>query len=212
LGNSVHVSASLVETYALTPKDRKPDGIAGCLLSFEMQSETTLHHWVSSGNCDVAFATAPSDAYCITSSELYQLAGFCAMPANHPLAARKRVRATDLRGERLILPTYYDETRPALDRALRDGGADQVPTIETPYGATICALVARGVGIGVVNPMAAVDADPRRIVFRPFTPKIMFSGYALYSELRQGSPLVELLLDMVFESMKIEITALQNGI
>jgi len=49
-------------------------------------------------------------------------------------------------------------------------------------------------------------------VFRPFTPKIMFSGYALYSELRQGSPLVELLLDMVFESMKIEITALQNGI
>lgn len=170
-------------------------------VSLEMRSESTIQRWVSSGHCDLGFATTTPDAFGVTSAELYTLAGVCALPAKHPLAARKRIAADDLRGERLILPSYADDTRTALDRALRSAGADQVPAIETPYGATICALVARGAGVGIVNPLATIDTDPRRIVFRPFAPEIAFRGFTLYPQRQQANPVVAAFLELARESM-----------
>jgi DNA-binding transcriptional LysR family regulator len=170
-------------------------------VSLEMRSESTIQRWVSSGHCDLGFATTTPDAFGVTSAELYTLAGVCALPAKHALAARKRIAADDLRGERLILPSYADDTRTALDRALRSAGADQVPAIETPYGATICALVARGAGVGIVNPLATIDTDPRRIVFRPFAPEIAFRGFTLYPQRQQANPVVAAFLELARESM-----------
>ncbi|MGV7244084.1 LysR substrate-binding domain-containing protein, partial [Caballeronia sp. M23-90] len=113
-------------------------------VSLEMRSEGTIQRWASSGYCDVGFGTITPDAFGVTSAELYRLPGVCALPANHPLAARERIHARDLKDQSLILPSYADDTRSALDRALRQAGVNQVPTIETPYGATICARVASG--------------------------------------------------------------------
>jgi len=170
-------------------------------VSLEMRSESTIQRWVSSGHCDVGFATTTPDAFGVTSVELYELAGLCALPARHALAARTQIRAADLRGERLILPSYADDTRAALDRALRPAGVDQVPAIETPYGATICALVTRGAGVGIVNPLATVGTDPARIVFRPFAPEIWFRGFTLYPQTPRGSPVVGEFLERVHEEM-----------
>lgn len=177
-------------------------------ISLEMRSESTIQRWVSSGHCDVGFATATPDAFGVTSVDLYRLAGVCALPAGHALARRERLGAADLRGERLILPSYADDTRSALDRALQPAGANQVPAIETPYGATICALVSRGVGVGIVNPLATVDADPRRIVFRPFVPEILFRGFVLYPQRQQDNPVVDAFLELVTDSMAREMATL----
>jgi DNA-binding transcriptional LysR family regulator len=177
-------------------------------VSLEMRSEGTIQRWVSSGHCDVGFATATPDAFGVTSAELYRLPGLCALPAKHPLAARERIRAADLKGERLILPSYADDTRSPLDRALRPAGADQVPAIETPYGATICALVSRGLGVGIVNPLAALEANPRRIVFRPFAPEILFRGFILSPQVQQPNPVVETFLELVQTTMAREVAAL----
>jgi DNA-binding transcriptional LysR family regulator len=177
-------------------------------VSLEMRSEGTIQRWVSSGHCDVGFATATPDAFGVSSAELYRLPGLCALPARHPLTARERVRATDLRGERLILPSYADDTRSPLDRVLRPAGVDQVPAVETPYGATICALVARGIGVGIVNPLAALEANPRRIVFRPFAPEILFRGFILSPQRQPPNPVVETFLQLVHKTMAREVAAL----
>jgi DNA-binding transcriptional LysR family regulator len=170
-----------------------------------MRSEGTIQRWVSSAYCDVGFATATPDAFGVTSAELYRLPALCALPARHPLTARDRIEAGDLRGERLILPSYADDTRSPLDRVLRAAGAGQVPAIETPYGATICALVSRGLGIGIVNPLAAIDTNPKRIVFRPFVPQIMFRGFTLCPQLQQPNPVVQIFLDLVRTMMAGEV-------
>ncbi len=144
-------------------------------VSLEMRSESTIQRWVSSGHCDVGFATITPDAFGVTSVELYTLAGLCALPARHALAARERIGAADLRGERLILPSYADDTRTAL--------------------------VTRGTGVGIVNPLATVDADPARIVFRQFAPEIWFRGFTLYPQTPQANPVVEAFLELVHEDM-----------
>ncbi|WP_174364995.1 LysR substrate-binding domain-containing protein [uncultured Caballeronia sp.] len=173
-------------------------------VSLEMRSEGTIQRWASSGYCDVGFGTITPDAFGVTSAELYRLPGVCALPANHPLAARERIHARDLKDQSLILPSYADDTRSALDRALRQAGVNQVPTIETPYGATICAMVARGLGVGVVNPLATLDANPARIVFRPFSPEVMFRGFTVCPQLQHPNPLVSAFLELTRETMTLE--------
>ncbi|PLZ04453.1 LysR family transcriptional regulator [Burkholderia sp. WAC0059] len=171
-------------------------------VSLEMRSEGTIQRWASSAYCDIGFATITPDAFGVTAAELYRLPGVCALPAGHPLAARKRIEAADLTGERLILPSYADDTRSSLDRVLRQAGVDQVPAIETPYGATICALVARGLGIGIVNPLAAGDTHHGRITFRPFSPDIVFRGYTVCPILQQANPLVQAFLERVQDTTR----------
>ncbi|MDB5781030.1 LysR substrate-binding domain-containing protein [Caballeronia mineralivorans] len=179
-------------------------------VSLEMRSEGTIQRWASSAYCDVGFATTTPDAFGVTSAELYRLAGVCALPAKHPLTARERIHARDLRGQSLILPSYADDTRSSLDRALRQAGANQMPTIETPYGATICAMVARGLGVGVVNPLATSDTNPSRIVFRPFSPDVMFRGFTVCPQLQHSNPLVKAFLDLTNETMTIETARLRG--
>jgi DNA-binding transcriptional LysR family regulator len=179
-------------------------------VSLEMRSEGTIQRWASSAYCDVGFATTTPDAFGVTSAELYRLAGVCALPAQHPLTARKRIHARDLRDQALILPSYADDTRSSLDRALRQAGVNQVPAIETPYGATICAMVARGLGVGMVNPLATSDTNPTRIVFRPFSPDVMFRGFTVCPQLQHPNPLVKAFLDLTNETMAIEAARLRS--
>lgn len=77
-----------------------------------------------------------------------------------------------------------------------------MPIIETPYGATICAMVSRGLGIGLVNPLATLDTNPERIVFRPFSPDVVFRGFMLRPQLQHINPVVQAFLDLANETMK----------
>ncbi|MFM0363364.1 LysR substrate-binding domain-containing protein [Paraburkholderia sediminicola] len=173
-------------------------------ISLEMRSEGTIQRWASSAYCDIGFATTTPDAFGVTSAELYRLPGVCALPAGHPLTARKRIDARDLRNERLILASYADDTRSSLDRVLRQAEVNQVPTIETPYGATICAMVSRGLGIGIVNPLATFDANPTRIQFRPFSPDVLFRGFTVCPQLQYTNPIVDSFLKMADDTMALE--------
>ena len=173
-------------------------------ISLEMRSEGTIQRWASAAYCDIGFATTTPDAFGVTSAELYRLPGVCALPAGHPLTARKRIHAGDLRNERLVLPSYADDTRSSLDRVLRQAEVNQVPTIETPYGATICAMVSRGLGIGIVNPLATFDANPTKIQFRPFSPDVVFRGFTVCPQLQYTNPIVDSFLKMADDTMELE--------
>ncbi|MFP3248800.1 MAG: LysR substrate-binding domain-containing protein, partial [Paraburkholderia sp.] len=120
------------------------------------------------------------------------------------LAAHKRIHARDLRGENLILPSYADDTRSSLDRVLRQAEVKQVPAIETPYGATICAIVSRGLGVGIVNPLATFDANPAKIQFRPFSPDILFRGFTVCPQQQHTTPIVDSFLEIANDTMALE--------
>ena len=82
--------------------------------------------------------------------------------------------------------------------------------VETPYGATICAMVARGLGVGVVNPLATSDTNPARIVFRPFSPDVMFRGFTVCPQLQHPNLLATAFLDLTRETMAAEVARLRG--
>jgi len=173
-------------------------------ISLEMRSEPTIQRWASSAYCDIGFATTTPDAFGVVSEALYALAGVCAIPAHHPLAKHKAITPKRLRGQSLILPSYADDTRSAIDRVLQHAGVDAVPVIETPYGATICAMVSRGLGIGIVNPLATFGVVSDKMVSRKFTETILFRGFTIRPDLPQANGLAQTFLDIAHEMMAAE--------
>jgi DNA-binding transcriptional LysR family regulator len=167
------------------------------MVALEMRSEATIRRWVSSAYCDLGFATGLPETEGVRSELIYQAPGVCALPKGHALAKRASLSAKLLRGENLILPSYADMTRSALDHAFHQAGVTQLPAIETPYGATICSLVGHGAGVGIVNPLAAAAHDQGDVVYRRFLPEILFSGYAVYPEGEDSHPLTRMFADMV---------------
>jgi DNA-binding transcriptional LysR family regulator len=93
-----------------------------------------------------------------------------AVPADHPLAARRRVRAEDLRGESFVIlhrreaPGLYA----GLATAMRGAGGVPEDVLEVAEMQTIISLVAGGFGVSLV-PASVGQVDRSGVAFRPLS-------------------------------------------
>jgi DNA-binding transcriptional LysR family regulator len=92
-----------------------------------------------------------------------------AVPADHPLASRRRLRAEELRGESFVIlarreaPGLYA----GLATAMREVGGLPEDVLEVAEMQTIISLVAGGFGVSLV-PASVGQVDRSGVVFLPF--------------------------------------------
>jgi DNA-binding transcriptional LysR family regulator len=97
---------------------------------------------------------------------LSKLSLFCIMRAEHPLAARKRLTLKEVAQQQpIVLGTALPAGR-ATARALEAAGLAHMPTVEVMQSSAACALVAAGVGIGIVESLGAVYARRQGLAAR----------------------------------------------
>ncbi|WP_158004077.1 LysR substrate-binding domain-containing protein [Methylobacterium indicum] len=106
-----------------------------------------------------------------------------------------------LAGESFVSLSLEDGARTRVDRAFEAAGIHRQMMLETPFGATICALVEQGLGVGIVNPIAADDYRRSGIAFRPFLPEIPFHGHALFPSRNLNNPLIDGFVSLVREEL-----------
>lgn len=72
--------------------------------------------------------------------------------------------------------------------------------VETQFAASVCQLVAEGVGVGLTNAMAFVasEFESRGLVARTFEPAIAFRALAIQPPQRARSRLLEDLLGILY--------------
>lgn len=170
-------------------------------ISLQMNSDGSVMRWMSSYYCDIGFAANVVDTPAIEHRPLYAIAGLCAIPPGHRLAERQSIVPEDLEGETFISLSVEDGARARVDRAFERAGVKRKLTLESPFGATICALVEQGLGIGIVNPIAADDYRRSGIVFRPFRPEVLFHGNVVFPTQHRNNVLIEGFLDAVREEL-----------
>jgi len=117
---------------------------------------------------------------------------------DHPLAARRRIKWSELNDHPLILPGTGSSNRPLFDARLADTGVQLVSHYEVQRSSTAVGLVAAGVGMAVV-PSLALQADtyPGLRVLSLTHPMIT-RGFVLL--LRKGgslSPAAQALVDLI---------------
>lgn len=83
---------------------------------------------------------------------------------SHRFAKRRRIRITDLQGERMVLRERGSTTRLALETALERHGVTIDPVMEIGSREAVWLAVARGIGIGVVSDIEFIPHDDLRVV------------------------------------------------
>lgn len=178
-------------------KERFPNAI----VSLQMGHDGTVTRWMSSSYCDIGFVANVLDIPMVEHRPLYAIPGVCALPPGHRLAERDCIRPKDLAGEAFISLSLEDGARARVDRAFENADVRRQLTLETPFSAAICALVEQGLGVGIVNPIAAADYKHTGIVFLPFKPEVLFHCHAMFPTHHQANVLVDGFLQIAQEEL-----------
>jgi DNA-binding transcriptional LysR family regulator len=88
----------------------------------------------------------------------------CIMRADHPLASRKRLTLKEAAREKPIVLGAALPAGRATAREFEAAGLAHMPTVEVMQSSAACALVAQGLGIGIVESLGAVYAQRQGLV------------------------------------------------
>lgn len=135
------------------------------------QQTAPLIAQVVEGELDLALLALPADAGGLETRSLFAEAFLVAIPERHRLAARRRLRTTDLAGEKLLL---LEDGHCLRDQALevcRKAGTEEQDFRATSLE-TLRQMVAAGLGITLLPRLATEGpfGATRGLAVRPFAP------------------------------------------
>ena len=142
----------------------------GVRIAVHVPAPDTIWSWAAADQCDLGLVRPRPGHAGVVAEPFLTVDAVCALPRRHSLATRRAITVHDLAETDLIggAPGAFQE---AVEAAF--GAAGLVPRfgMHAQYTAARCGLVAEGLGLAIVDPVAARDlALP--IVLRPFRPAL----------------------------------------
>ncbi|BBK41174.1 LysR family transcriptional regulator [Allostella vacuolata] len=163
-------------------------------ISLQLRGSPTVIQWAGAQQCDIGIASNIAELAGIEAEPFAVLDGVCVLPAGHPLAALRTIGPRHLEGLDFVSLPLDDDVRGQIDQVFERHGVERVMSLETQYSATLCMLVAEGLGVSIVNPIALRDFAHRGLVARRFEPGVVFRSYLLQPRHRPHSRLAEAFL------------------
>ena len=208
-GGFLRIAAITTLAHGLIPRTIKRfvDIFPDASISIHAGHSIAVSQWVDERSCDIGIVSDLDQSYGFKSEELYTIDGVCLMPSGHRLAAKLSIGPADLAGEPYISFSRNDFGRSNVDNIFEEAGIARQITLETPYSSITCSLVAQGLGVAIVNPIAAQDYRHMGIVTRPFLPSIRHTATLIYPRGRPDdrivSSFVEVLKMVALEEQRV---------
>ncbi|TCF96480.1 hypothetical protein BZM26_37415 [Paraburkholderia strydomiana] len=150
-------------------------------ISLQVRPSATVYEWVGGSRCDIGIAGPKSGFLGVEEEPFLAPAGVLAAPLSHRFARLKRaIGPKDLDGEPFLSLALEDGTRHVIDQIFVDAHVHPAIQVETQYAETLCALVAKGLGVAIVNPVVAAEVKHLPIVMRRFEPHVRFESRLLW--------------------------------
>ena len=128
---------------------------------------------VSRREADIGIVYAPVADSALDTEDLLVTEMACAMPAAHPLARKKEIRAADLAGESVIATGPNTRLGMLIEEACRaKGDTPPVVGIAASSSLTACMMVSRGAGLALVDRSIELCGKFGDLAFRPFRPRV----------------------------------------
>jgi DNA-binding transcriptional LysR family regulator len=192
VGTLSALSSSLVPNAVRRFREARPD----TTITLMVLPSRDVRDGVAAGTFDLGLAADEIDVSGVLHQPFVSPRALCAMPLGHPLAQRKTIRPQDLSGQDFVAYVPEDRARQRLDLIISEAGvAPPNIVVETIYAATVCSLVANGVGLGLVSPYAVAGQDASRLVLRPFEPAVQSRSLLILPLDRPKSQLVRDFID-----------------
>ena len=158
----------------------------GTAISLQILSSTDVRERVLSAQCDLGLMADEASTAGLEHSLFAKASGVVVMRQDHPLVRKKIIAPTDLAGVPFISLNPEDAARQRLEIKLGLAGVQLATVVHTPYAITVCELVLRGVGLGVVSPVVALDFMERGLVMRRLAVDVDFTSHLAFTP---GRPL-----------------------
>jgi DNA-binding transcriptional LysR family regulator len=171
-------------------------------VSIEVVTRRDLPRWMDEQKFDLALITFPVDYPPARQHHLASLEAVCILPPGHALSRKKTIHATDLAHLPFISMVPNTVPRVRIDNVFRQLSIERAVMIETQSGASICTLVAAGLGVSVVDPLTVGDPHDKPFVVKPFRPAITFEFGSLLPLQRPGSEHAEKFMRCVQTRMR----------
>jgi len=143
------------------------------IVAIHAGDDETVNGWVSSGFCDAALTMIYGDAPDSRLDHVLTMDCVAVLPPDHPLGTRACLKPEDLRGIPFVASPLASALRARIDAVFHEAGVEMTITAEAGLGAAICTLVSAGLGVSLLNPLAAYEeAKVSPILIRPFAPAL----------------------------------------
>ncbi len=181
-----------------------PDVIAGFVkrhvqakILFHVRSSSMVNQRIIDQQIDLGFSMMPFEHPAMISEDLCQVAAVCVLPRSHRLAGRKVIGPTDLEKVEFLSFPADSRMRHLIDAVFEQQRIERVMRYDVYSSAEACALVARGLGVSIVEPFTARDYRRDRTAIVPFEPTIHYTFRAMRPRFRQPSRLADAFLQAV---------------
>lgn len=174
-------------------KNNHPD----LMVSIHSGTASAVHSWITSGICDVGLAMLYGGGISgVDIQPVMKSKCVCVLPSGHQLAKKDPLTAHDFAGENFITFSMSSSLRVQSDAFFREAGVQPHIVAEVDLGASACKLVAAGIGVSLINPMAAADESlDAKLVIRPINPDIVVTLALIFPPYRQHTRLMEVFED-----------------
>ena len=164
---SVSFLPDLVADFLLTRP--RIDVVISTMLSTAIVERVALRHF-DVGLVQVMMADYPS----LRVVPVPALPAVCILHREHPLVRHDVIEPQMLADEPFISLGANSPLRLRTDALFKDRGVARKVVVETTLASSVRRLVARGMGVGIIDPLVARRAVPDDVVSRPFRPIIPF--------------------------------------
>ena len=140
-------------------------------ISIQTMSTEQLEDFLHQDLIDLALATGEFNHSDFQPVVIKTTPAVCVLPLNHPLKDMDIVELPMLRGERILSIGETDELCIKIKEQLLQHGMPDYFSVQTTSSITVCALVAAGIGAGIVTPYI-VDTFLGQLLIKPLRPVI----------------------------------------
>lgn len=144
-------------------------------VSLQVLSSRDVRERVVSGHADFGLMADEIPTSGLDATIFARFPGVVVMKKDHPLARHPRVLPKQLAEIPFLGLNPEDASRQRLEVALAEHGVTLSVAIHTPYAASVCEMALRGLGVGIVNPITALDYAERGLAVRRLAVDVAFS-------------------------------------
>jgi DNA-binding transcriptional LysR family regulator len=146
-------------------------------VSLQVLSSKEVKDRVVSGLADFGLMADEVSVDGLDPTTFAKFPGVVVMKKGHPLARHKQIRPEQLAELPFLALNPEDASRQRLEAKLAEHSVSLSVSVHTPYAASVCEMALHGLGVGIVNPITALDYADRGLVVRKLSVDVTFSCF-----------------------------------
>lgn len=138
----------------------------GAHVSVTPQEPPLLEEWMTAQRFDMGLSEQAAHPPGTRSQLLLSLDEVAVLPAGHVLAERPVLQLADFADQPFVSLSADDPYRRQIDALFAEAGVQRLMHMETHSAVAVCAMVQRGLGLAIVNPLTALAVAGEGVVVR----------------------------------------------